>query len=270
MYSFWNSSISLPTLVTNDVVLDKLIDGADLFAPGISQASIATLPDDLPEGSIVGIGTTSVKNAIRGIGRLCLHSSKLKSNPAGKAVEVLHVEGDQLWALGNKSTAQPREIATSAMPVADSSTNGQPEAVEGSDETQAGQDGSKEASTPQGVLTTAGTQAVSFRCEIVCLISCLIDVDAMLKEAVIYAISQILSKQSNVFPLTSSKFMDTYVLPSRRASVAAAGHEVSIKKSSFKNASAFLKMLKKEGLIGTKEAKGGEVNVISVDASHPE
>lgn len=64
--------------------------------------------------------------------------------------------------------------------------------------------------------------------------------------------------------------MDTYVLPSRRASVVAAGQEVSIKKSSFKNASSFLKMLKKEGLIGTKEAKGGESSVISVDKSHPE
>lgn len=92
----------------------------------------------------------------------------------------------------------------------------------------------------------------------------------MLKEAVIYSIALIFPKQPNAFPLTSSKFIDTYVLPSRRASVAAAGHEVSIKKSSFKNASAFLKMLKKEGLIGTKEAKGGEVSVISVDRSHPE
>ena len=92
----------------------------------------------------------------------------------------------------------------------------------------------------------------------------------MLKEAVIYAISQIFPKQSNPFPISSSKFMDTYVLPSRRASVAAAGHEVSIKKSSFKNASSFLKMLKKEGLIGTKEAKGGEASVVSVDTSHPE
>lgn len=93
----------------------------------------------------------------------------------------------------------------------------------------------------------------------------------MLKEAAIYAISQIFSKQSNPFPISSSKFMDTYVLPSRRASVAvAAGHEVSIKKSSFKNASAFLKFLKKEGLIVTKEAKGGEITVISVETSHPE
>lgn len=92
----------------------------------------------------------------------------------------------------------------------------------------------------------------------------------MLKEAVIYAISQILSKQTNIFPVSSSKFMDTYVLPSRRASIAAAGHEVSIKKSSYKNASSFLKMLKKEGLISTKEAKGGEVSVLGIDKSHPE
>lgn len=110
VYSIWKSSISLPTLVTNDMVLSKLVEGADLFAPGISRQSIATLSDDLPEGSIVGIGTTSVPNAIRGIGRLYMHSKNLGENPQGKAVEILHVEGDSLWALGDKSTAQPREV----------------------------------------------------------------------------------------------------------------------------------------------------------------
>lgn len=111
MYSFWNSSISIPTLITNDMVLSKLQDGADLFAPGISSSSVANLPDDLPEGTIIGIGTLSVKNAIRGIGRLSTNSSNLKKNPQGKAVDVLHVEGDQLWALGDKSIAQPKETS---------------------------------------------------------------------------------------------------------------------------------------------------------------
>lgn len=110
VYSIWKSTITIPTLITNDMVLSKLVDGADLFAPGLSRHSIATLPDDLPEGSIVGIGTTSVPNAVRGIGRLSTHSKNLKENPQGKAVEMVHVEGDSLWALGDKSTAQPREV----------------------------------------------------------------------------------------------------------------------------------------------------------------
>lgn len=111
MYSFWNSSLSIPTLITNDMVLSKLQDGADLFAPGISSSSVGNLPDDLPEGTIIGIGTFSVRNAIRGIGRLSTNSSNLKTNPQGKAVDVLHVEGDQLWALGDKSSAQPKEAS---------------------------------------------------------------------------------------------------------------------------------------------------------------
>lgn len=96
----------------------------------------------------------------------------------------------------------------------------------------------------------------------------MIDVDALLTEAVAYSISQILSKQANPFPLSSSKFIDTYVLPSRRASIVGSGQEVSIKKSSHKNASAFLKQLKKDGLIMTKDGKGGEVSVIGVEKNH--
>lgn len=93
------------------MVLSKLVEGADLFAPGLSRHSLATLPDDLPEGTIVAIGTTSVTNAIRGIGRLATHSKNLKESSQGKAVEVLHVEGDSLWALGDKGTAQPKETS---------------------------------------------------------------------------------------------------------------------------------------------------------------
>lgn len=126
-----------------------------MFAPGISQASIATLPDDLPEGSIVAIGTTSVPNAIRGIGRLCMHSSNLKANPAGKAVEVLHVEGDQLWALGNKSTAQPRAVkATTDEQV--HSDNVEVGNVGTIDTSRTEMTESNESSASQSELTTAG------------------------------------------------------------------------------------------------------------------
>lgn len=138
------------------MVLSKLVEGADLFAPGISRHSIATLPDDLPEGSIVGIGTTSVPNAIRGIGRLASHSKNLKENSQGKAIEVLHVEGDQLWALGSKSTVQPREFAVQStnedvVQTADSST-GAPSVPEG----HANQEGQADAEAPQAELSTAG------------------------------------------------------------------------------------------------------------------
>lgn len=68
--------------------------------------------------------------------------------------------------------------------------------------------------------------------------------------------------------MSASKFVDSYLLPSRRATLA--GQEISIKKSSYKNAGAFLKQAKKDNLISTKEAKGSEVNVIGVNVTHPE
>lgn len=94
------------------------------------------------------------------------------------------------------------------------------------------------------------------------------DVDLILRDALLYAISQVIAKQPNLLPLSSSKFMDTYVLPSRWAS--SAGQEVNIKKSSFKNAGSFLKQAKKDGLINTKDAKSGETTVTGINLSHPE
>ena len=110
MYTIWKSTsnLSLPILYTNDLVLAKLAGGADLMLPGVTKQSLADLPGDLSAGVVVGIGTLGVPGAVRAIGRLADAASALKKQDSGKAVEVLHVEGDYLWALGRKVLAQPR------------------------------------------------------------------------------------------------------------------------------------------------------------------
>ena len=244
VYSIWSSSnnLSLPILITNDMVLEKLAGGADLFAQGIPSFSFDALSDVLVEGSLIGIATMSIPGAVRAVGRLARSSQALKSNREGKAVEVLHVEGDSLWEQGKKLRAQPRDVPTTEEPAEDRQEGTSASAAE----------------APQDALSSEPIQDSLSQA----------DVDLILHEALLYAISQILAKQPGAFPISSSKFMDTYVFPSRWAS--SVEHEVSIKKSSYKNASAFLKQAKKDGLIGTKEAKGGEVSVVSVNGIHPE
>ena len=227
------------------MVLEKLAGGADLFTPGIASASIDSLPESLPESSLVGIGTQSVPGAVRAVGRLVQSSQSLKSRREGKAVEVLHVEGDSLWEQGKKSTAQPRASNSSETPDEDRQEGTSAGAVA----TEKAQEATVAVDTDKEALSQA-------------------DVDLILREALLYAISQILAKQPGLLPLSSSVFMDTYVFPSRWAS--SAEHEVSIKKSSYKNASSFLKQAKKDGLITTKEAKGGELSVVGVNSTHAE
>jgi translation initiation factor 2D len=289
VYTIWNAStIKLPTLITNDMVLSKLQDGADLFAPGISRSSIAGLPDDLPQGSIVGIGTLSVPGAVRAVGGLCCDVRQLKKDQVGKAVEVLHVEGDQLWSLGSKLTAIPRSVNASTETQEDGPNGHSAQKVESPGiEHEASAEQQEGASNSTSELSTPGKHYL-FVCSSCSPLRLTLrsirfsDVDACLKESVLYSIVHHLSKQSNLFPITSSKFMDTYVLPSRRAAIIhpqtshdgpgnqALTQEVSIKKSSYKNASAFLKQMKKEGLLSTKEVKGGEVVVVGVDGTHAE
>lgn len=74
---------------------------------GITARSLQALPDDLPAGTVVGVGTLSVPGAIRAVGMLASSSSDLRRSDAGKAVEILHLEGDHIWALGSKITATP-------------------------------------------------------------------------------------------------------------------------------------------------------------------
>ena len=249
-----SNGLALPVLVTNDVVLEKLLGGADLFAPGIAPSSLSALPEDAPEGSLVAVGTQSVPGAARAIGRLATSASTLRRTREGKAVAILHVEGDCLWELGPKGPVQTR------LQHAGSGETGQTspkEAGEAPDAASSGLNGS--SSNP--VAGASADEPVSLSPA---------DIDLILHEALLYAISQLLSKPaaSSVFPLSASKFMDTYVLPSRWAS--SAEHESGIKQSSFKNASSFLKQAKKDGLITTKEAKGGDMSVISVNTAHPQ
>ena len=88
--------------------MEKLGGGAELMLPGVSKSSLESLSDDLPQGALVGIGTPSISGAIRALGILAGAAKALKKEGRGKAVEVLHIEGDYLWALGCKITLQPR------------------------------------------------------------------------------------------------------------------------------------------------------------------
>lgn len=234
------------------MVLEKLLGGADLFAAGVAPRSIDALPDSLIEGSLVGIGTQSVQGAVRAIGRLTRCSVALKASKDGKAAEVLHVEGDTLWEQGSKVKAQPRAFQV------ESTENDEEDRMVGTSALASGAAAHADPSTSVSALDEKTVKAALDQA----------DVDLILHEALLYAISQLLAKQSGAFPLSSSKFLDTYVLPSRWAS--SAEHEVSIKKSSHKNASAFLKQAKKDGLITTKEGKNGELSIISVNTSHAE
>jgi len=82
-----------------------------------------------------------------------------------------------------------------------------------------------------------------------------------LRSALIESISTTLSKLPlGFFPITSSIFHETYILPYRSSQLmVAVSTPVDIKHSVFKSLTPFLKSSAKEGLIKIKETKGGVV-----------
>lgn len=154
VYTIWKSqtACSLSTLVTNDMVMEKLAGGADLMLRGVLDRSIQALPDSLHEGSLVGVATTS-RHYIRALGSLAAPVHTLKREDKGKAVEVIHIEGDALWSLGNKQEPPQNAAATATTPgLQDDGDENQPEASTSRLPTNAGveQDGEKNGAVEPG------------------------------------------------------------------------------------------------------------------------
>lgn len=82
-----------------------------------------------------------------------------------------------------------------------------------------------------------------------------------LRSALLKSIFVTLSKlPPGSFPITSSIFYETYILPYRSSQLTkVATTPVDIKHSGFKSLNVFLKARAKEGLINIKESKGGMV-----------
>jgi translation initiation factor 2D len=75
-------------LETAPVVIGKLSGGADLMAPGVSDRSIAALPE-LPAGGLIAISSVAQSDLPRAVGQLAVPSSQLRGDSKGKAVVVV-------------------------------------------------------------------------------------------------------------------------------------------------------------------------------------
>jgi hypothetical protein len=107
-------------LTTPKAVIPKLLNGADLMVPGGKHAhffdimphyrpksSVITCPNGLQQNQIVSIAEYAgeFQSHPVAVGTMAIDSSRLSDDIKGKAVYTLHVEGDELWALGSKTSA---------------------------------------------------------------------------------------------------------------------------------------------------------------------
>ncbi|KXN90431.1 Eukaryotic translation initiation factor 2D [Leucoagaricus sp. SymC.cos] len=256
VYTLWKLKHSnlLPCVLTPSAVIPILVGGADLMIPGVITHS----PTELTQNQLVAIHQlSSEKNADEtvtrivspplAVGRMAVSSSDLKAksdaDEKGKAVLILHTWKDRLWEMGQK-----------VEPIAD------------------------EADTVPKVSYTPQ------------------EITELLNTTLIHAIAtQLSSLPVASFPIPASQLYATYLLPCRPAyptslllpSAATADNadvdpaevhidpsEITIKSSSHKSLTAFLKAVEKSSLLTLKAAKqksgGGDLLITSVNTQHPD
>lgn len=255
VYTMWQYPTMLPLLYTWGPVVRKLMDGADLMIPGLVLGPEGVLPN-LNTGDLVAITIKGYSYPLA-IGTMATPTSEIKprSGMKGKAVRIIHVYEDYLWAMGDKS--EPPEMH-------DVSDDEYVE-EEDADETNAENNSTKEPSAPAAEVETKTVEESEDKATAVHLSTNEIDewLKKSLYQALVYKIKA--ENAATVLPLSASSLYSAYVMPCRPIDV---GTEVDIKKSSWKKLQKFLKAMEKAGLLKTKEQRG-ETMVISVNWSHP-
>ena len=272
----------LACLSTPGPALERIEDGADLMIPGVKAIfhHSATIPT-LGARSVVGVTPLGSKVPVA-VGRLLaplkdiVSALQLNNDTKGKAVEVLHVYKDHLWAMGSK--AEP----PSSIPAVDSDNkSGQaapsdedagssgpvnllprPEGGQAEDDTLVSAtedlkiDESKELDmTPAGERHPFWGLFSSYRS--------MAEVDTALHLALLSCIAKTLPRLPDALPCPAGTFLTAFVQPSRPYGTPT----LDLRKSTFKTFTKFLKSAEKDGLLKMKEVNN-VVMVMSVNAAH--
>ncbi|KAF9283710.1 hypothetical protein BGZ68_005199 [Mortierella alpina] len=295
IYMLWRFPHLIPGLTTWNPVVDKLRNGADLMIPGVITAGNTSIPD-LDEGALVVIRACGNQYPLA-VGTMATPGSVIASSrgtlpPRGKAVHILHVHQDQLWAMGSKIDLPTDWAQGSTIPVdASEYETDDEEDLEGDDNN--GQDNAgnlardlkstslndpERASPAQNDQQTVNKNESGDHVEDnvetpveqgqdqAAVILSMEEVDKYLQEALLqvlkFKITEGVSKE--ILPMNASTLYSSYILPNRARGRAA---EADIKKSSWKKLAKWLKVVEKQDLVKCKEIKG-ELFLLGVNWNH--
>ncbi|KAJ3869395.1 eukaryotic translation initiation factor SUI1 family protein [Lentinula novae-zelandiae] len=267
IYTLWKNHKLLPSVSTPKAVIPILSGGADLMIPGVVHC-----PQSLSEGQLVSIckyeriGDISMLSPPLAVGRMAVASDQLQDSgqEKGKAVHVLHTWKDHLWELGSKGDI-PQDLpikqdeGTSVVLPESSSLSDAPEA------------------TKVPVYTPD-------------------EVSQLLRMSLIQVIARYIdAPPASTFTIPATIFYTNHILPSRpnfpelvllpsssspadtsppHDSSSPDPYSITVKSSSFKSLTAFLKSTEKSGLITTKapqkHSAQTDVLITAVNILHPD
>ncbi|KAJ3885683.1 eukaryotic translation initiation factor SUI1 family protein [Lentinula edodes] len=259
IYTLWKNHKLLPSLSTPKAVIPILSGGADLMIPGVVHC-----PQSLSEGQLVSIckyeriGDIPMLSPPFAVGRMAVASDQLQDSgqEKGKAVHVLHTWKDHLWELGSKGDI-PQDLPM------------------------------KEDEDPSSLSDAPdGTRAPVYTPD---------EVSQLLRMSLIQVIARYIDAPAFTFPIPATIFYANHILPSRPNfpelvllpsssspadtsppydSSSPDPYSITVKSSSFKSLTAFLKSTEKSGLITTKapqkHSAQTDVLITAVNISHPD
>ncbi|KAG7452039.1 eukaryotic translation initiation factor SUI1 family protein [Guyanagaster necrorhizus] len=269
IYTLWKKPQLLPFICTPAAVIPILVGGADLMIPGVIYHS-----SSLAEGQLVAVcqferrDNVPTMSAPLAIGRMAVSSDQLQEGgkEKGKAALIIHAWKDHLWDMGSKrDLAEPIPIGMSNTDIKEEDNEQSPE---------------PEQSVPLidgPPPSEPHLQEATYTRE---------EVSMLLHMSLLQAVETTLkSLPPSSFPIPLSTFHTTYILPYRPAFPALVlspstcpngepnPEDVTIKASTHKSFTAFLKVAEKASLLATKapqkHAQQNEAVVTAVNGSHP-
>ena len=102
LYSIWKLELILPTLYVPPYLLEKFSGGADLMAPGIIIPPGLGIDQTIEKHKAAIIKIIGQKHAVA-VGYAEQSGAEMANGKlSGKAIKIVSVIGDQLWASGSK------------------------------------------------------------------------------------------------------------------------------------------------------------------------
>ncbi|KAJ3775824.1 eukaryotic translation initiation factor SUI1 family protein [Lentinula raphanica] len=288
IYTLWKMPKLLPSLSTPKAVIPIISGGADLMIPGVIHC-----PPSLNEGQLVSIckyervdidgAPTPMLSVPLAVGRMAVGSDQLQdsSQEKGKAVLVLHTWKDHLWELGSKKDVPPSEPIKTEDGAEENEDNTNSKAEEEVED----KSNSEMPANLEPVLPEVKTPTYTPD-----------EVSQLLHMSLVQAITQSLSSlPASAFPIPATIFYTNHILPNRPhfpelVLHPSSPHEpptadspstdspspdpssITIKTSSHKSLTAFLKHAEKSGLISTKapqkHSTQTDMLVTAVNAAH--
>jgi translation initiation factor 2D len=261
VYTLWIVPSICFLFTTHPPVLPKLANGANLMMPGIvKEGGDLKSFGRFQKDQVVGVNLTSNRSAIA-VGTLAKDSEDMyMSGGQGVCVNILHVFGDKLWGFEPTVTlqvplSQPVLKAPSLNNTEDFPALGaEPPKKEEAPTVAAVQQQVENLAVDDGASETSDDEQP-------------FNPDDALKKMFLSALKLQKKELSGLLPIIVAVFYPTYVLKQVQPNP---DKPVTIKETSYKKVSTFIKKMADEGFVVVKEENKGVEKITSINYDHPE